>query len=85
MFGLLQDVKMIIQNKIRSIHSLSVLGCQDGGVELVVIEILALPYVCANHKGTFRDLRMRNLLWFSLDILKPMMAIKLTQLSSFSG
>jgi hypothetical protein len=85
MFGLLQDVKMIIQNKIRSIHSLSVLGCQDGGVELVVIEILALPYVCANHKCTFRDLRMRNLLWFSLDVLKMMMAIRLTQLSSFSG
>jgi hypothetical protein len=85
MFGLLQDVKMIIQNKIRSIHSLSVLGCQDGGVELVVIEILALPYVCANHKGTFRDLRMRNLLWFSLDVLKMMMTIRLTQLSSFSG
>jgi len=62
MFGLLQDIKMIIQNKIRSIHPLSVLGCQDGGVELVVIEILALIYVCANHKGTFRDLRMRNLL-----------------------
>ena len=64
---------------------MSVQGCQDGRVELVIIEILALPYVYTDHKGTFRDLRMRNLSQFSLDIQNMVVKIKLTQVSSFSG
>jgi hypothetical protein len=36
----------------------------------MIIDILTLPDVCADHKGAFRDLRMRNLSQLSLDILK---------------
>jgi hypothetical protein len=62
MFGFLENVKMIVENQWRCFNSLPVQCCQNCWMKLVVVEILAFPYIGSNNESGFRDLRVRYLL-----------------------
>lgn len=61
MLGFLEEIKMIIQDEIGCIDSLPIESCQDGRMEVVVIEVFAFPDVSADDECGFGDLGVRNL------------------------